>query len=83
MWDFQARAVLYGPFSPSNLPSVGLCFTFDSFLRLGSRRVAGGMPNVSRAISFTALTARNDFFFFLGISQHLRTDNAVATCKIG
>lgn len=60
--------------SVSRSASVGLCFAFDCFLRSGSRRVAGGMPTVSRAIALTAFTARNFFgFLFFATFEHLRT----------
>jgi len=43
-----------------------LCFSafVDDFFVSGSRRVGGGDPIISRAISFTAVTALNLFFLF-------------------
>lgn len=48
----------------NNFPSVGLCFSGFFFFSI-TIWPAGGVPTRSRAISLTAVTARNDFFFFL------------------
>jgi hypothetical protein len=46
-----------------------LCFSAFSFLRSGTAREGLGAPMRSRAMAFTASTARNRFFFlFFGIS---------------
>ena len=54
-----------GQASPKILPSVALCFSFFRFVRSGTICVGGGIPTRSRANSFTAVTARNRFTFFL------------------
>ena len=51
--------------SSNKFRRVGLCLSFVPFLRLGITRVGGGVPMRSRASSFTAVTARNRFAFFL------------------
>ena len=54
--------------SCSKAPNVGLCFSADFFLS-GTTCSALGAPIRSRAISFTAFTARNGFaFFFLAMA---------------
>src|SRR5579863_2189307 len=50
--------------SPRNLPSVGLCFSGFFFFSI-TIFSDGGEPTRSRASSFTAVTARNGFRFFL------------------
>jgi len=40
-----------------------LCFCFRCFVTSGSRRVAGGAPTRSRAISLMIFTAKRFFFF--------------------
>ena len=59
--------VSYGS-SLSKLPNVGLCFSADFFLS-GTTCSALGAPIRSRAISFTAFTARKGFvFLFLAMA---------------
>lgn len=66
--------------SPSIFPSVGRCLFVFSFF-FGAARVTGTAPITLRERAFTAVTARNGFFFFaatMGQACQKRPENSKA-----